>query len=97
VKEAFIPREVPPGAPLQWSRHAVDHGREYEPGDSVDFFVMVKVDPRTAGTDAGWIYGVVDPNQHDVIEAGKIERCVACHALAPHDRLFGPNAQAADR
>jgi hypothetical protein len=96
VKQAFAPREVTPGAPLNWSRHAKHRGHEYEPGESVDLFVMVKVGPEVAGADGGWIYGVVAPNQRDVKEAGKIERCIACHALAPHDRLFGPAKPAAD-
>jgi hypothetical protein len=93
VKQAFVPRYVPPSAAGHTSRRAKLDGREYEPGEMADLFVMVKVGPELPGTDAGWIYGVVGPNQKDAKEAGKLERCVVCHALAPHDRLFGPAAR----
>jgi Cytochrome P460 len=90
VKQAWVPRLVSPGQASTGARQAHDHGNSYVPGEPADLFVMTKLDPRTPGTDDGWVYGVATPDGSLVKEAGKVASCVACHQLAPHDRLFGP-------
>jgi hypothetical protein len=54
-----------------------------------DLFIMLKLDPKTEGTDMGWIYGTVTSNGMKVTSVGKIESCIKCHQDAPRDRLFG--------
>jgi hypothetical protein len=50
---------------------------------------MLKLDPTTSGTVAGWIYGTVTPDGKTVTSAGKVESCMKCHEEAKGDRLFG--------
>jgi hypothetical protein len=52
-------------------------------------FIMLKLDPKTPGTDAGWVYGTVAADGKAVTAAGRVESCMKCHREAPHDRLFG--------
>lgn len=52
-------------------------------------FVMLKLDPKTPGTDDGWVYGTVSADGQTVTAAGKVESCMKCHIDAKHDRLFG--------
>ena len=52
-------------------------------------FVMMKLDPRTPDTDAGWVYATLTPDGKTVTSAGKIESCMHCHRAAMTDRLFG--------
>jgi hypothetical protein len=52
-------------------------------------FIMMKFDPTTPGTDAGWVYGTVSADGPTVTAAGKVESCMKCHQDAKHDRLFG--------
>lgn len=54
-----------------------------------DLFIMAKLDPKTAGTDQGWVYGTVTPDGKTVTAAGRVESCMKCHQAARHDRLFG--------
>ena len=54
-----------------------------------DLFIMMKLDPKTPGTDAGWVYATVTPDGKKVTAAGKIESCMKCHLQAKNDRLFG--------
>jgi Cytochrome P460 len=89
VKEAWVPRLVLPGE-ASTGLQAHDHGDSYVPDKRADLFIMTKLDPHTPGTDDGWVYGVAAPDGSLVKEAGKVATCVACHELAPHDRLFGP-------
>ncbi len=53
------------------------------------YFVMTKLDPKTPGTDQGWIYATVDPAAEKVMAVDKLESCMSCHQTAIHDRLFG--------
>jgi len=64
-------------------------GKILEIGKRNDLFVMMKLDPKTAGTDQGWVYGVVDPDTKKVTASGKVASCMECHESAKHDRLFG--------
>jgi hypothetical protein len=50
---------------------------------------MFKLDPKTPGTDEGWVYGTVSADGKQVTSAGRVESCMRCHQKAPHDRLFG--------
>jgi hypothetical protein len=83
------------------SRGRESAGRDYfypfaRKGDKVfraarqaDLFVMMKLDPKTPGTDAGWVYATLTPDGETVTSAGKLESCMACHRAAKPDRLFG--------
>jgi hypothetical protein len=70
--------------------YARKDGRLYHARDKGPLFVMFKVDPRTPGTDEGWVYGTVTADGKRVTSAGRVESCMKCHQDAPHDRLFGP-------
>jgi hypothetical protein len=63
--------------------------RVYHAKEKAGLFIMYKVDPRTPGTDEGWVYGTVTADGKKVTSAGRIESCMGCHKDAPHDRLFG--------
>jgi hypothetical protein len=67
---------------------ADEHAATPTLGAKVGLFVMVKLDPKTEGTDEGWIYGCVSP-AGEITAAGKIASCARCHALAKHERLYG--------
>src|SRR5436190_351218 len=54
-----------------------------------DLFIMFKLDPKTPGTDNGWVYGTVTPDGKTVTSAGRVESCMKCHQDAKADRLFG--------
>ncbi len=97
VKESWIPEEV--GAKERESLNrevgfglkffAENDGRFYRPVRKGDLFIMVKLDPTTPGTDAGWVYGTVTSDGKTVTSAGQVPSCMRCHQKAPHDRLFG--------
>lgn len=104
VKEAWVPEEVKDdGKPLAWVRdgnpipeesrwmlpYARRNGKLYHAKEKAGLFIMHKMDPKTPGTDDGWIYGTVTPDGKTVTAAGRIESCMACHQNAPNDRLFG--------
>jgi hypothetical protein len=50
---------------------------------------MFKLDPKTPGTDEGWVYGTVTADGKTVTSAGRVASRMKCHQEAPHDRLFG--------
>ena len=58
-----------------------------ELGERSDLFVMLKQDPKTEGTDQGWVYGVIDPGSYEVKSAGAVASCIACHG-SEKDSLF---------
>jgi hypothetical protein len=62
----------------------------YKAAKPAGLFVMMKLDPKTPGTDAGWVYGTLSADGKAVTAAGKVESCMKCHQDAKHDRLFGP-------
>jgi hypothetical protein len=70
--------------------YARKDGRLYHAKEKGPLFVMFKMDPRTPGTDEGWVYGTVTADGKQVTSAGRVESCMQCHQGAPHDRLFGP-------
>jgi hypothetical protein len=100
VKEAWVPVEVDPatvpttkdsfGQPTHPPEYAFADGKAYKTGAAAPLFVMVKLDPKTPGTDQGWVYGAVSADRKSVIDAGRIASCMGCHTKTEHDRLFGP-------
>jgi len=52
-------------------------------------FIMMKLAPKTPGTDNGWVYGTVTADGKTVTSAGRVQSCMECHSPAPYDRLFG--------
>jgi len=70
--------------PYAWKGEKV-----YKATKPAALFIMMKLDPKTPGTDAGWVYGTVTPDGKEVTSAGKIESCMGCHQEAKYDRLFG--------
>jgi hypothetical protein len=99
VKEAWKPEAIDPkdlkdlpafkefgdrGVPS-----AKQDGKTYYATEKKALFIMVKLDPKTPGTDEGWVYGTVTPDGKQVTSAGKVESCMRCHQQAKNDRLFG--------
>ncbi len=73
-----------------WLPVATDHdGNIYHAAEKGPLFIMFQTEPKTPGTDDGWVYGTVTPDGKAVIEVGRIENCMNCHQKAPHGRLFG--------
>ena len=54
-----------------------------------DLFVMMKLDPKTPGTDEGWVYATLSPDGKKLTSAGMVESCMKCHQETKTDRLFG--------
>jgi Cytochrome P460 len=73
--------------------YASKDGKMFKASKKADLFVMMKVDPKTPETDAGWVYGTIDADAKTVTAIGKIASCMECHAKAKNDRLFGLNAK----
>lgn len=95
VKESWqaVPIDAQFNARIQTSACWTDHetGKTFTTGDQRDLFIMLKVDPKTPGTDDGWIYAVVDPKEKKVRASGRLENCMGCHdSDQTRDRLFGP-------
>lgn len=66
-------------------------GRLYHAAKEAGLFILFKVDPKTPGTDEGWVYGTVTADRKQVVSVGRIESCIECHRQAPYDRLFTIN------
>jgi hypothetical protein len=69
--------------------YVVRDGKVFKAAKQGDLFVMLKLDPKTPGTDDGWVYGTVSPDGKTVSSAGRLESCMKCHVEAKTDRLFG--------
>ncbi len=69
--------------------YARKDGRIYKADKLAALFIMYKMEPTTAGTDRGWVYGTVTPDGKTVTSAGKVASCMKCHLKAPGDRVFG--------
>jgi hypothetical protein len=69
--------------------YAEKDGKTYHAAKQSELFIMFKMDPKTADTDEGWVYGTVTPDGKRVTSAGKVDSCMKCHQKAAHDRLFG--------
>lgn len=101
VKESWVPREATEKEVVEagnmWIEGKfnpyVKRGKKvYKADKQADLFIMLKLDPKTPGTDEGWVYGTVTPDGKTVTSAGKVESCMKCHVEAKKDRLFGPPA-----
>ena len=98
VKEAWTAKETETPEVLTFEDHAC--GSQVTPWANLKdqffradkkkaLFVMMKLDPQTPGTDQGWVYGTLSPDDTEVTGAGKLQNCIDCHQEAPNDRLFG--------
>ena len=58
-------------------------------GKQAALFVMMKLDPKTPGTDEGWVYATLTPDGRKLTSAGMVESCMKCHVETKTDRLFG--------
>lgn len=63
-------------------------GKWYKADRRGDSFIMMKLDPKTAGTDDGWVYGTVTADGKSVTSAGRVASCMKCHETKS-TRLFG--------
>lgn len=81
-------KELPAGQALA-GLPARRGGKAYAPGTKAELFVMYKLDPRTEGTDVGWVYGTLSADGKTVTSSGRIESCMSCHRDAKTDRIFG--------
>jgi len=90
-----VKRLTPEGTPLDpfrvdhFNPYATREGKTYKAARLAGLFVMMKFDPKTPDTDAGWVYGTVSADGRKVTSAGRVASCIRCHQDAPHDRLFG--------
>ena len=67
-------------------------GKYYQAEKKAGLFIMMKLDPKTPGTDEGWVYGTIADDLKTVTSVGKVEKCMKCHQEAINDRLIGlPN------
>ncbi|MDJ0523079.1 MAG: cytochrome P460 family protein [Planctomycetota bacterium] len=64
-------------------------GKPFHAGEREALYIMLKLDPKTEGTDGGWVYGTVTANDLIVTSAGKVASCMACHTENTTDRMFG--------
>lgn len=79
VKEAWVPQS------------AIESPHDFDPKGSYRnaLFIMTKLDPKTPGTDQGWVYGTVTADGKTVTSSGRVESCMGCHVQTKNDRLFG--------
>ena len=93
VKEAWSVVEVPANTTYDPQSNPVRYlkqdGKLFHADKKAGLFIMYRVDPGTAGTDQGWLYGTIDANGTDVTSAGLVKSCMGCHQSAPKERLFG--------
>ena len=80
VKQSWIPEEV---------TDPKSGFKVLKAGKQGDLFVMMKLDPKTPGTDEGWVYATLSSDGKKLTSAGKIESCMKCHQETKTDRLFG--------
>ncbi len=76
-----------------FSPYANKDGKMFKATKKAGVFVLMKLDPKTPETDAGWVYGTIDAELKSVTAIGKIASCMECHVKAKNDRLFGLNAK----
>jgi hypothetical protein len=69
--------------------YATRGDKVFKASQPAGLFVMMKLDPKTEGTDDGWVYGTVSADGKSVTSAGRVASCMKCHQEAKHDRLFG--------
>lgn len=93
VKEAWTAEEVPASTPYDQTQSPVRYIKEgdklYHAKDRAGLFVMYRVDPKTPGTDGGWVYGTVASDGATITSSGLVASCMGCHKDAKYERLFG--------
>jgi hypothetical protein len=93
VKEAWAPVEITADEAKRTAADQKAHrgGKWYKARDRGDLFVMARLaDEKAAGTDKGWVYGVVTPGSPATVkEAGLLRQCAECHHQAGDGRLYG--------
>ena len=72
-----------------FSPYVQKDGKWYKATKKAGLFVMMKYDPKTEGTDEGWVYGTVSADLKKVTSIGKVASCMDCHVKAKFDRQFG--------
>jgi len=94
VKKSQIPDDLAPAPALGFATgdyfapFAEKEGKLYKASKRGPLFVMMKLDPKTPGTDAGWVYATVTADGKTVTSAGRVASCLKCHETRK-DRLFG--------
>jgi hypothetical protein len=92
VKEAWTIKEVPADTKFDTQVSPVRYLRQddklFFAEDKASLFIMLRLDPKTPGTDQGWVYGTVTPDGKTVTSAGRVGSCMGCHEGQP-GRLFG--------
>lgn len=71
-----------------FSPYVQKDGKWYKASKKAGLFVMMKYDPKTEGTDEGWVYGTVSADLKQVTAIGKVASCMECHVKAKYDRQF---------
>jgi len=98
VKESWKPQEIKPEEASKYPAakaypkdvlQVVKGDKNLFATDQGPLFIMTKLDPKTPGTDQGWVYGTVSADGKTVTSAGRVESCLGCHVKAKKDRLFG--------
>ncbi len=69
--------------------YAKKDGKTYKAKSLHGLFVMLKLDPKTDGTDKGWVYGTLTADGKTVTSSGKVASCMQCHVRGSRERLFG--------
>lgn len=69
--------------------YASKDGKVFKASKQSGLYIMMKLDPKTAGTDEGWVYGTLSADGKQVTSAGKVVSCMKCHQDAKYDRQFG--------
>jgi hypothetical protein len=87
-KPAVLPQPGHPALTDHFDPYASKEGKRYKAGQKSSLFIMMRLDPKTPGTDDGWVYGTVSPNGSTVTSAGRVDSCMRCHETRT-DRLFG--------
>jgi hypothetical protein len=94
-----VPKELASVRPVERSEDYFDpyvekDGKLFKASKKADLFIMFRLaDPKTDGTDEGWVYGTVTPDGKTVTSAGRVASCMKCHETKK-SRLFGIKAGA---
>jgi hypothetical protein len=94
IKESWVPEEVkarPSSVTIDdthFDRYVRRDGKLYKASKLAGLYIMMKLDPKTPGTDEGWIYGTVSADGETVTSSGRVESCMKCHETKK-ERLFG--------
>ena len=79
------PRDLAPIGRLGVGQEGLFHpfaekaGKWYKADRRGELFIMMQLDPKTADTDEGWVYGTVSADGKKVTSAGQVASCMKCH------------------